>query len=713
MINIKKIIVSIIALATITTNTSAWEVTTHQQLTRMAVISDDRSENLKYFVRTFDLGVEDYSDEGNVTLFWGSEESTGSYIFVAEDLTGRPAVRAKLAVDINLNGNYIGLIEAGSILEDTIVTNTGINYTHARYVRHFYDPHEDECYGLHIAGGTLVGTCARIWALNGDSDPDMDYNLAQDDNNFSWVEAYNYYFDSILAENNEDRRLAQASLFVSMGFLSHLIEDMAQAAHTRNDMHGGAFYAGGTNVFEIWADEHFNTRNQNISFPSGEEMNPLSFGNHFNQVASFTHDNFFSDDTFPWHVNYGGHPLPATTNVTEEEIYSETDWINTTTYYLLSTGLDIPDGTRLGFHVDINWWRDRWSLEETIPDNNGNSRTDYSVLEDNARIIFPHAINAAEGLINFFFRARIIASLDAQNSNKLVVKNITRQNVVNPQANVQIQNGATIYIYYETVNGKRLPLPDIGLQSLQQNLDHNESITIEGLSDAINEVNKETLPEDIRICEQKTIIVLIDGTMGGNDPLEDRVIAASKFVFTENASVLLTFDTSGSMGDQIEYVKDSGLSIVPLLSGGENNYMAVYSFDDGVYSNQVYTNNFSLVQSAITSLYSDGSTSLYDAIIISGEHAAQHKLNYQSNKSIIVLYTDGIENDSVNSKQTAVNAISKVTHPEIDEVFLVFIDTGDDSGRQDLEDIADQSGRNFLYLTDPEQLASELMSILH
>lgn len=540
----------------------------------------------------------------------------------------------------------------------------------------------------------------------------MDYDI-QDDNNFSWVNAYDYYFDSVLGESEEDRKQAQASLFVSMGFLSHLMEDMAQAAHVRNDMHGGTFYSGGVNIFEKLADHNFNTEVQNVSFLSVTTMNPVSFDQHFTDVARFTHDNFFSDHTFPWEDDR--HPLPAKSNVTEEKIYSETAGRNSTVYYLRSNGLEIPNNTKLGFHVKLHWGIDDWSLVEDTPSKDDPTKyePDYSVLRENAEIVLPRAIGAAEGLINFFFRARIIASPDPDDSNKLTIKNITRQNVVNDNADVTIKTGATIHVYYETADGTRLPLPNIGEQPLDQDLDNDESITVEGLADAIDEVSDSSLPDSERIDDKKTIIVVIKGMMGGNNQDEDKIIAASRFVYAANASILLTFDISGSMYGELEYAKSSGQSIIPLLSGGENNYMAVYSFSNGVYIDQDYTHDFSVVQSAIASLSTRDMTSLYDAIVTSGENASTHKSNYPDNKSIVVLYTDGSENDSVNSKQSAINAISKLQHPEIDEVFLVFINTGDDSGRQDLEDIADQAGREFLYLTDPAQLAPELMSILH
>ena len=57
-------------------------------------------------------------------------------------------------------------------------------------------------------------------------------------------------------------------------------------------------------------------------------------------------------------------------------------------------------------------------------------------------------------------------------------------------------------------------------------------------------------------------------------------------------------------------------------------------------------------------------------------------------------------------------ASSLVNHPEIDEVYLVFVNTGDLSGRQMLEDVATKANRHFIYLQSAEQLASELQKVL-
>ena len=106
-----------------------------------------------------------------------------------------------------------------------------------------------------------------------------------------------------------------------------------------------------------------------------------------------------------------------------------------------------------------------------------------------------------------------------------------------------------------------------------------------------------------------------------------------------------------------------------------------------------------------------GGTPLYESIINASNSAIAEKNSHPNNKVIIVLYTDGIANNAYN-KQNAIDAISKVKHPEIDEIYLVFVNTGDISGKQILEDVATKANRHFIYLQSAEQLASELQKVL-
>ena len=328
----------------------------------------------------------------------------------------------------------------------------------------------------------------------------------------------------------------------------------------------------------------------------------------------------------------------------------------------------------------------------------------FTIFEENANLVFPRAVTAVEGMINYIFRAKIYAYVDPSDSDKLIIKNVTNQNEVAQGLDTTFRDGTKVYIYYETKNGDRKPLPTIGEKELsnynKNQLANDDTITISGLSSAISQVESE-------MNDDKTIIVALAGQMGGNG-IGERAIAGAKLVFKNNASLLLSFDDSGSMGSQIEDTKQSALNLLPLFKDSNSSYIEVQAFNRSGIS---FTNDMEEVKNKINSLYSSGGTPLYESMISAANSAIAEKNRHPNNKVIIVLYTDGIANND-NNKQSAIDAISKVKHPEIDEVYLVFVNTGDLSGKQILEDVATRANRHFIYLQSAEQLASELQKVL-
>lgn len=683
----------------------AYEVTTHQELTRRAIGGENRAENLKFFLRTFNLigetasdPSEDYSGVGNITLHWiagalTTVTATGSYHDVTTALTNDPSVN----LQITLPDNYLGTIEAGTILEDSATSTRGIDLTHGRFNRHFYDIHEAGCYGL-----KGIATCSRNWGFDGGG--------ANDENLFSWVRAHNYFIDAIIGRTEADRKLAQANLFMSVGHISHLLQDLTQPSHARNDSHpgGGAGHlAGGSTALEPWASRAFNAREAstvpsiNSSISAEPDHNITGYYAVFDDIARFTHDNFFSDDTIVGQLSDGDHGSPFQNNIFETRI----DPANEFFFYMNSTGLTIPAGTRLAIHEVNRFWFDNYSLNRAINDS-----IDETVLEDNVSLLFPKAIAYVEGFVNFVFRGRILATIDENDGNVLVLKNITDQSELALGVDTTIKKDAKIHVLYKTASGLHVPL--LGIQTLDTDLAVNQEFQINGISDAINNVSDTNLADDVRISDDNTIIVAVDGLMGGNDSQENWVVAGTTFTFLNNASALFSFDRSGSMGSDIEIAKSSALNVIPLLVSGSGNEVSVESFSTSVIVNSPYTNDFNAVKQAISGLFSGGGTALYDAIQSSGLSASARANSLPDNKSIVILYTDGLENASSTSRQAAIDAISKVTHPEIDVVYLVFVGSSV-AGSNELSNIAAQAGRNFLQLNSVDQLTSELINILN
>lgn len=566
------------------THVFAWEVTTHQQLTRMAM---GDIANLNFFVKEFELEKEDYSDQGDVKFYlddlvWKDhlwtliriKESKGKhYLKVAKELTND---NKKLNNIVSLKENYLGIIESCSILEDMGMEQGQIGldfYLYARFVNHFYDPHLRGCYSL-----KEKGICAKDWALNGGGDWGLNGGVAKNPNKFSWKIACDYYRDSIRAKDTAKRKSVQADLFASIGFLSHLIQDMTVPAHVRDDFHGFG------DTLENWGISHFNTDRQDVQLQSSfDELNLESFDAFFTKTAKFTHDNFFSDDTVIKNLIDDGeeiidydephrvysHNSPSLENITEEKIHEDVPVSEEEAeeivkkqkyqyglYHILSKGLQVPDGTKLAFSYRSKFY-ERFSLLLTprlLPIPTYPEASNQEVLEDYAKILLPRAVSATKGLVNFFFRARVSASIDDNDPDKLHIKNITKKSVISGKADATIEKGSSLYIYYETVDGTRLPLPieNAGSQVyvnrkvddeyiLKKDLANDEILTIEGIAAAVEKASSSEKPEFQRMDNAKRIFIVIDGLMEGSVPDKDRAIAATKLYYKRGLSVTLNW----------------------------------------------------------------------------------------------------------------------------------------------------------------------------
>ena len=138
----------------------------------------------------------------------------------------------------------------GAISEDTPI----------RWMNHFFNPDTDK-------GLTMFST-AKTWAMSADL---QKYYSVGDQ---SWQTAISSYV-------NGDN----ASAFVALGHVLHLVEDMAVPAHTRLDTHAeGDPYEGwvGKNISDIYTSgiTHFS-----------------DLGLYFDNLAMFSNANFFSKDT--------------------------------------------------------------------------------------------------------------------------------------------------------------------------------------------------------------------------------------------------------------------------------------------------------------------------------------------------------------------------------------------------------------------------------
>ena len=191
----------------------AWEVNTHRAMDREA---SNIATNLDEFMNSAKLDKgESYRDKYDHYLSY--ETTYFNYITHNKKENGVVYNDAMSEIDIEFKKhNYKDLIEAGSILEDATWPVAQLFGGNGRFFNHFLNPQDNN-------SGFIAGINALTWA-NG-----VVTNL------YSYKKARYYMKQAFINSTVEERKLNTAKMFVSLGHIMHLFNDMNVPAHTRND----------------------------------------------------------------------------------------------------------------------------------------------------------------------------------------------------------------------------------------------------------------------------------------------------------------------------------------------------------------------------------------------------------------------------------------------------------------------------------------------
>lgn len=155
-----------------------------------------------------------------------------------------------------IDANFLGLpikglralewIKMGSELEDS---GDLIQFANgrARSLNHFHAPNRP----LAEAGLTDIktGISAIRWAQDGP------HQIGKGSEDWSWQAVRSHYYDYLTAPTQSVKDDCQVKLLKGLGYQMHLIQDMSQPNHVRNDTH--VFDGAGiTNGLETWAKSH-------------------------------------------------------------------------------------------------------------------------------------------------------------------------------------------------------------------------------------------------------------------------------------------------------------------------------------------------------------------------------------------------------------------------------------------------------------------------
>lgn len=456
---------SLIALSTIG-EVYSYELSTHARLSNVAF----QRSILRDPVFMLDIGL-DPSDPApfNDTYF----DVSGSIVYERPRSAFEEGYMPDAAKPLSISG----WLMRGAIREDDWtggpnpwVVDPDLPVSIVRVANHFFDP-------IYRRGLTYIttGEMAPQWAM-GSTDIFNQPNQPKIGraNHYSVFDAREAMYRALTGRSSDGSALSAsgkspkdirkaywATAFRSLGDVVHLVQDMAQPQHTRNDSHSGLPFGGEKSFYEKYIEKLA------LATPQWNPAGP-----------------FIPPKT----LNYAGYPTPALSNYlayfssskTDSYIFDRkglADYSNRSFFTIgknfENLDYDYPRNfplTREACSDPTGIW---WCLLADLPDSLGNppalrvpiasksiwsrgaeattgssvytlTTRNYNAMAD---LLIPRAVAYSAGIINYFFRGKIDLVDDPSHPGAFILKNLGDE---------QMKGNFTLY--YDTVDGNRYPV---------------------------------------------------------------------------------------------------------------------------------------------------------------------------------------------------------------------------------------------------------------
>jgi hypothetical protein len=330
------------------------------------------------------------------------------------------------------NKSLVTWLRDGARHEDASFLSAEFSFNQ-RPLNHFLNPLRGT--GLTPLEGTgcfEIGEPADRWA-------GVDQSLLTS-NEFTVSRAKRAYVSAIVGASGRTRDESLSDLFFTLGHVIHLVQDMAQPEHTRNDQHAFSLQgAPQASLYEAWGDEYLYTKNNIppvVSYDGYPNVDLDKYASYFRTpdgkgLADFSSRNYLTQDT-----NYDDrglvaaqcyiYPLPREEDTTRhfrhvqgralEEDGKCCRIVPYDEYVLISQVTDSLTGAS-----DVDEAHSFWSALnlETLK-YRPNEAYVYSLGEDSwysrARVLVPRAVGYSAGLVSRFFRGKLDATWKRTNS---------------------------------------------------------------------------------------------------------------------------------------------------------------------------------------------------------------------------------------------------------------------------------------------------------
>jgi len=401
-----------------------------------------------------------------------------------------------------------------------------------RFFQHFFNP---------ITQTGLLGFKSSLeWGLEQNQDiPSQDY---------SYKDARDYYRGGLTLSNPTTREHFLAKTFYALGHVIHLLQDLAQPQHTRVEPHI-PFLQPYRSLYEEWTESlrgNLPYNNYPDIYPGNRQIfdTPEKFWlagpatppsgttpvkGYGDGLAEFSNYNFLTQGH---NCNNASFPNPVCdpnqrqtipeiqdlcNNPNQDPVACSVPALNSSLSGSITFQRTAIFGPSLPSHNGVNDRASTLSIfDPFLEDCNWsdcNMPPVWNLNRFNFRrthqFLIPQAIGYSVGLLNYFFRGSIDASLDANGN--VIVENSSSENM----------NG-TFTLYYDDVNGVRNPVPRASTSlAIQQ----------AGGTGSLGSFTSPTVPTP---KEPGKYILMFDGSMGQeNKAVVGRIVYLTSLIIKD------------------------------------------------------------------------------------------------------------------------------------------------------------------------------------
>jgi VWFA-related protein len=173
-------------------------------------------------------------------------------------------------------------------------------------------------------------------------------------------------------------------------------------------------------------------------------------------------------------------------------------------------------------------------------------------------------------------------------------------------------------------------------------------------------------------------------------------------------SIGIVVDNSGSMRTKRNAVTKAVLNLVQ--ASNPKDEVFIVNFNDEPYLDQDFTNNVSLMREALDRVDSRSGTALYDAVVASAEHLAK---GAQREKKVLLVITDGDDNESRESLEQAIRSVQNENGPTIYTIGILGEEGNTKRFKRALEALSLQTGGVAFFPKNLQEVDEMSQAVAH